>query len=107
MSRVKLGLRNLSIDGVILKGITITFMMRNNPNFPESVPPLPEIKNCLDELRDAQLAARYHDKIKVAIRNSKQKKFLALLRKLGGWISSQTTDELVILSSGFDVIKSK
>ncbi|MDZ4844195.1 MAG: fibronectin type III domain-containing protein [Chitinophagales bacterium] len=108
MAKVKLGLRNLSASETIIKGTSILYQMQGNPNFPpETTPPLSEIAAQLAELRTTTANAMNHDKVMITRRNQKHEEFLVLLRKLGGWVSMQTDNIVVIQSSGFDVIEKK
>lgn len=53
MARIRLNLKNLSINDKIAKGRQIVTAMTNNASFPNPNPPLTEVNTLLDELTQA------------------------------------------------------
>lgn len=108
MARVKLGLRNLSVSETIMKGNIILHRMQGNEHLPpDPVPSLQEIQNKLNELKAAALASMTGERSMLFLRNERKKEFIVLLRRLGGWIGSQTTAGSVIASTGFEAVSRK
>ncbi len=108
MARLKLGLRNLSISEIIMKGNLILYSMQGNTYLPPNpTPSLESIATCLAELKAAAGNAADGARVQILERDIKKEQLLILLRRLGGWISIQTTNYAAIESTGFDYVKTK
>jgi hypothetical protein len=107
MSRVKIGISDLSPAELVLKGKHLVESMTGNANFTTPNPDLAVVDTALDDLSAATIAAFNRDKEKIAIRNQQAEEVKALIRQLSSYVQNVSAgDELIILSSGFEVRKS-
>jgi hypothetical protein len=105
MSKVKVGLRGLTVPELIERGRLVTRNMSGNLNFPLPIPALSEVNSGIDDLEIAYIDSRGRDKDKVALMRVRKKRVVFLLNQLAAYVQvASQGDEGRILSSGFDVV---
>ncbi len=104
MSNVKIAFKQLTVPDKIQKANTIVQAMDGNEHFPSPIPSLTEVKECIQKVEDAYTEAYYGGKDrrgKVAYRVDELDTQIVAL---GGYVQAVSKgDELIILSSGFEV----
>ena len=61
MDKVKAGLRGLTAEEKLVKGRVVLQQMQGNPDFPDPVPSMADLKQACDRLEAANLAALDRD----------------------------------------------
>jgi hypothetical protein len=106
MARIRLNLKNLSINDKIAKGRQIVTAMTNNASFPNPNPPLTEITTALDELTQAFAlvqAAKSEITTRVVTQDKAQVRLDQGLTKLAAYVESVAgKDDTLITSAGME-----
>lgn len=80
--------------------------MKNNPDFPNPIPPLVELETALGAFRIALVNSQTRATVDVAIKNQARRVLLALLKELGLYIMSVSKGNQLILSGcGYPLTK--
>lgn len=106
MARIRLNLKNLSVNDKIAKGRQIVSAMTNNTSFPNPSPPLTEVTADLDELTQAFAliqSAKSEVTTRVMSQDNAEAKVDQTLTKLAAYVESIAgRDEGVITSAGME-----
>jgi hypothetical protein len=107
MPRVKLNLKNLSVNEKVLRARQIVTALTGNANFPNPQPALAQVTAAINGLEGAALEAqeaRQIAKTRTAAQNAKEQVLDQAMTQLASYVESVAgqNDEL-ILSVGFDV----
>lgn len=106
MARIRLNLKNLSVNDKIAKGRQIVTAMTNNASFPNPNPPLTEITADLDELAQAfgmVQAAKSEVTTRVVAQENAETKVDQGLTKLAGYVESIAgKDDTLISRAGME-----
>lgn len=106
MARIRLNLKNLSVNDKIAKGRQIVSAMTNNPSFPSPNPPLAEVTADLDELTQAFAlvqAAKSEITTRVVSQENAEAKVDQALTKLANYVESIAgRDDTLITSAGME-----
>ncbi len=108
MSKVKIGFSGLNVPEQIERTRLITGKMDGNALYVTPVPALVDVNKAADDLEDAYNASRGRDKVKTAEMRLRRKELLFLIGQLSVYVQQASgADGEKILSSGFDVAKTK
>lgn len=89
------------------KAAFIISSLTGNTSFPSPTPPLAELQTALQAFNAADEAALDGEKLNTAIKNQKRSELVALLVSLALYVQlTSNNDEVLLLSSGFDLKKS-
>lgn len=106
MARIRLNLKNLSVNDKIAKGRQIVTAMTNNASFPNPNPSLTEVATDLDELAQAfslVQAAKSEITTRVVAQENAETKVDQSLTKLAGYVESIAgKDDILISSAGME-----
>lgn len=106
MARIRLNLKNLSINDKLAKGRHIVTAMTNNANFPSPSPPLTEITSVLDELGEAfslVQSAKSEVATRVVNQDHVEARVDQALTQLAGYVESVAgKNEALITSAGME-----
>jgi hypothetical protein len=104
MKRVKIAFKGLTVPEKIEKARSIVDKMNGNASFTTPDPTLAEVTKAINDLEAAQNKAADGGKTNTAIMHQRDKDLLVLITSLAGYVQSVSRgDELVILSSGFEI----
>jgi predicted phage tail protein len=105
MKRVRISFSGLTIPQKIEKTRVIVSKMTGNVAFATPNPDLAEINKIVNELETAYTAAQQGGKTLTATMYQKEKELDILITSLAGYVQSFSRgDEVLILSTGFDVV---
>lgn len=102
MARIRLNLKNLSVNDKIAKGRQIVSAMTNNPSFPSPNPPLAEVAGDLDELTQAFAlvqAAKSEITTRVVSQDNAEAKVDQSLTKLASYVESIAGRDVTLITS--------
>ncbi len=106
MARIRLNLKNLSVNDKIAKGRQIVSAMTNNGSFPSPNPPLPEVTAVLDELTQAFAlvqSAKSEIATRVVSQDNAEAKVDQVLTQLANYVESIAgRDDTLITSAGME-----
>lgn len=104
MAKIKLNLKDLSVNDLVAKARQIGSALKTNPNFPTPQPTVAQIEAAADDLEASQAAAhaaRQDAQMKTSIAHEKTDSLMGLLRQVAGYVESVAgDDETKILSAG-------
>lgn len=106
--RVSYAFTRLVVTALIAFVRNVVTLMTGNPKFTNPTPPLADVTTAVDTLETAVHDALDGGKVAIATRNAAGVKLLSLTRQLASYV--QTTcegDRVVLLSSGFEPIKTR
>jgi hypothetical protein len=107
MSKIKLGMDNLTVAQLLELARQIVTGMTGNTNFPTPNPTLAQLATSADNLdtaRQEALAARNVAKTKTLVQNQRQDELRAMLRKMVAYVENVGgEDEAIITSAGMSV----
>jgi hypothetical protein len=103
-ARVSLGLSKMSVSKKIEVGREITTAVAARREFANSIPPLADVINAVDELQAAYDAAKMGGHFQTAVMRAKEKQFDNLLSRLAAYVEIVANeDESLIRAAGMNV----
>lgn len=104
--RITTSFTALSDGNLEKKALAIIDAMTDNANFPTPTPALSDVSAALTDYSNALSLAQNRDKLQVAIKNTKRKTLLNLLKELATYVNFIANgNKSVIISAGFDASK--
>ncbi len=108
MKRIKLGFNYFSDARLETKAQAIVVAMTGNAHFPAVLPQLAAVSTALAAYVAALAAAANRGIAEVAVKNQKRAELETALIILGNYITLEANgDELVLASTGYDMVKTK
>jgi hypothetical protein len=87
---------------------SVIFNMRNNPHFPDPVPPMNTIVELVNEFNDSLTDAAMKNKVDIAVKNTLRKQLEHQLGRLAFYVMYVADDdEAILLSSGYHLTKKR
>jgi hypothetical protein len=105
MAKVLITFKEYSNDELDNKTRDIITSMTANANFATPNPTLSTVQTALTEFQDAVAQASKGGVDKTALRRQKRKTLEDTLRGLAVYVNSTTDNEVILISSGFDLMK--
>ncbi len=92
----------------LLFAANVVFSMRNNPHFPDPVPPLDIIGELVNEFNDSLTDAATKNKVDIAVKNKLRKQLEHQLGRLALYVMYVADEnEAILLSSGYNLTKKR